>query len=71
VEQLEKVRLPEMIFPTFSIAAQDVDRPMLISIRRADIADGNKVILRDVNLLVMTGEELQFRVITGVDKRRF
>jgi ATPase subunit of ABC transporter with duplicated ATPase domains len=62
VEQLEKLRLPEIIVPKFSIAAKDVGHRMLISIRKASMGYGDRVILKDINLSVMAGERI---AITG------
>jgi ATPase subunit of ABC transporter with duplicated ATPase domains len=61
-EQLENLKLPEMIIPKFSISAQDIGRKMLVSIRKASVAYGDKSILKNINLSVMAGEKV---AITG------
>ncbi|MDR2371589.1 MAG: ATP-binding cassette domain-containing protein [Puniceicoccales bacterium] len=62
LEQLEDLKLPEIIVPKFSISAQDIGRKMLVSIRKADVAYGDKTILKNINLSVMSGERV---AITG------
>jgi ATPase subunit of ABC transporter with duplicated ATPase domains len=67
-EQLENLKLPEVIVPKFSIAAKDISRGMLLSIRKATVGYNNKTILKDVNLSVMAGERVAIRGSNGCGK---
>ncbi|MDR1590861.1 MAG: ATP-binding cassette domain-containing protein [Puniceicoccales bacterium] len=68
VEQLEDLKLPEIIVPKFSISAQDIGRKMLVSIRKASVAYGDRVILKDINLSVMAGEKVAVEGNNGSGK---
>ncbi|MDR1435081.1 MAG: ATP-binding cassette domain-containing protein [Puniceicoccales bacterium] len=57
-EQLENLKLPEIIVPKFSISAEDMGHKMLISIRRASVGYLKKIVLSDINLSVMSGERV-------------
>jgi ATPase subunit of ABC transporter with duplicated ATPase domains len=58
IEQLENLKLPEVIMPHFSISSADIGHRMLLSIRKASVGYGEKIILRDVNLSLMSREHL-------------
>jgi ATPase subunit of ABC transporter with duplicated ATPase domains len=68
VEQLEDLKLPEIIVPKFSISAQDIGRKMLVSIRKGSVAYGDEVILKDINLSVMAGEKVAIEGNNGSGK---
>jgi ATPase subunit of ABC transporter with duplicated ATPase domains len=68
IEQLENLKLPEIIVPKFSISAQDASRKMLVSIRKASVAYGDKIILKDINLSVMAGERIAIEGNNGSGK---
>jgi ATPase subunit of ABC transporter with duplicated ATPase domains len=57
-EQLEHLKLPETIVPKFSISAADMGNRMLLSIRKASVGYGEKIVLRDINLSLMSREHL-------------
>ncbi|MDR2812641.1 MAG: ATP-binding cassette domain-containing protein [Puniceicoccales bacterium] len=68
VEQLENLKLPEIIVPKFSISVQDIGRKMLVSIRQASVAYGDVVILKNINLSLMAGERIAIEGNNGSGK---
>jgi ATPase subunit of ABC transporter with duplicated ATPase domains len=70
-KQLENLKLPEIIIPKFSISVQDISRKMLVLIRKASVAHGDKIILKDINLSVMAGEKVAIEGCNGSGKTTF
>lgn len=48
-EQLDAIRLPEIILPSFSLTAEDIDKGTILLITNGQISYGEKVILKDIN----------------------
>jgi ATPase subunit of ABC transporter with duplicated ATPase domains len=61
-KQLEDLKLPEIIIPKFSLPIQTIGHKMLISIRKASVGYGDKIVLDNINLSVMSRERV---AITG------
>ncbi|MDR3253660.1 MAG: ATP-binding cassette domain-containing protein [Endomicrobium sp.] len=61
-EQLSNFRLPEIIKPTFSLTAKDIDSRTIVSISSGGVGYKNKMILKDINLSVSGNDRL---AITG------
>ena len=61
-ERLADLRLPEIIKPKFSLNTTEIANKALVSINDGNLGYGEKIILGNINLSIMSGERL---AITG------
>ncbi|MDR1982222.1 MAG: ATP-binding cassette domain-containing protein [Holosporaceae bacterium] len=70
-EQLSQIHLPEIIVPKFYLTYQEVSDKTLVSIIDGSVGYGEKIILRNINLSVMSQERVAIVGNNGCGKTTF
>lgn len=68
IEQLEDLRLPEMILPTFSLTSADIADKMILNIRDGSVGYGDTIVMDAINITCHSHQRLAIRGDNGCGK---